>query len=297
MISCGASIHDVFHGFNGQLLEEWNPKDSVLHSLAALGLLIDLRNRTMELMNCGFPYPLAACHNGWGEYQYGTVPSSPLGWFAELPTSSMHTLPDGSLTLWSDGLGELADNLGVDPLALAHRLLRHIQDAAVLKSSRDDILVMRIRLGDKGQADWLPLAAQDYRGSQYAEIDTLVEFLDRSLRLALPEMKDECLADITVCAREALINALRHGCQNDPQRIARFRMAIASDGLSLQLRVLDDGPGYDFDAVQHEQIAAEQLLTEHRGLVMMRNIPTQIKFERRGADVTMTFPTHQHQSP
>ena len=290
MMSCGASVRDVFHGFNRQLLEEWNPTDTVLHSLAATGVLIDLRQRTLELMNCGFPCPLVADREGWGSYLGSAVPASPLGWFPELPDTTCHPLPDGSLLLWSDGLSELADGLCVDSLALAHRLLQRTDAAAVLKNSRDDILVLRISLADSGQPAWVPLLAQEYRGSQFREIDLLVETWDRSLRLAVPGASDERLADIIVCAREAVLNALNHGCGRAADQTARFAAAITPDAGTLRLQVRDDGPGYDFDSAAHEKLAAEHMLTEHRGLVMMRHIPARIEFARRGAEVTMTFP-------
>ncbi|MFI5337032.1 MAG: response regulator [Opitutales bacterium] len=289
MISHGAGIPEVFQGFNRQLLEEWNAPDTVLHSLAAAGMLIDLRQRRIELMNCGFPYPLTAGSDGWGEYQFGTVPSSPLGWFADLPPSSTHALPDGSLILWSDGLAELAEQLDVDPLCLSHRLLRSPKDGALLKNSADDILVMRIGLAPAGPPAHLPLLSQDFRGSDHGAIDPLVQRWDRSLRLALPELADERLADITVCAREAVLNALTHGCDRSPGRSAGLRAAVSSDGLTLRLRVRDDGPGHDFDAAGHEAAAAEQMLTEHRGLVLLRHLPDRIAFAARGSDVTMTF--------
>lgn len=292
MIERGAGMEDVFCYFNDLLLTDWNSPESVDLSIAALGITIDLDEQTAQQLNCGFPAPMLSGPEGWAAPLAKNTLSAPLGWFDEMPAISTTALVGGYLTLWSDGLADIADLEDVDPLAVARRLLgEDTRRDQLIARAKDDVAVVRVAVGpeaiDPKAAH--PIFAQIYRGEQLAEIDALQAFFDRSLHVALPRLPDDRLADITLCAREALLNALQHGCAGRPDGLVTVQAATTAGASVIALRIADEGPGHDFDLNTHERAAADNLLCEHRGLVMMKNLATSISFSGRGTCVTMEF--------
>jgi len=51
----------------------------------------------------------------------------------------------------------------------------------------------------------------------------------------------------------------------------------------------DPGPGHAFDLAAHEHSAASDLITAHRGLILMRHLSTHCCSQRRGAEITLDF--------
>lgn len=288
----GASVADVFRAANVFLLRGWNKGTEVETSVAALGAVIDPKQGTVELLNCGFPLPTLTGSDG-RPLEIEPVMSSPLGWFPRLPPPVTVEVEDGQLLFWSDGLEDLADRLGVDQLACAYRLLDDTHEReSLLKDAQDDILVLRADLRMDSQRrppEFVPIFDQRFAGDQGGEIDAIQTKAENSLRLVLPEIVDEKLSAVLLCLREALINAFEHGCENRPERTARLTLLWAESSARLLVEVSDDGEGHAFALSAHEQDAGELMLTEHRGLILMRNLCDEIKFSRQGRVVTMSF--------
>ncbi len=293
MTARGASIDEVFHRFNEMLIEEWNTDGDINLSLAACGLVLDRGSLSLHSLNCGFPFPLASDIDGFAYPLHSSHGTGPLGWFPERPASVYTPMPTGYVVVWTDGLPDLADKHDLDPLALTHRLLQ--TDGAreyYLANVADDIAVVRIdlaRYSRIGGSPAIPLVSRRFAGDTVDEIDRHQAWLERSLRVALPDTPDDKLADVTICAREAMINALSHGCEGRADRLADVQVSVSADRTQLHLRVTDSGQGHDFDLDTHEPTAAADLLTEHRGLVMMKHLPSRTAAFSRGACMTMDF--------
>lgn len=60
-------------------------------------------------------------------------------------------------------------------------------------------------------------------------------------------MKDDRDFCFRLCLEEALVNALRHGNQSDPERM--IRLEIAEDGDVCHVLVHDEGNGFDPDKI------------------------------------------------
>lgn len=294
MLDRGASMEQVFRRMNSLLIEEWNTGGKVELSLSACAAVIDLYRQSIHILNCGLPVPYLSDMEGWA-VTIGEAKASPLGWFDELPDVFNRKLDGGLLSFWSDGLEDTAQRMKVSPLALSYRLHASRQDNEELlrTHSLDDIVTVLIELSAKPDAircSRFPLLSEVYSGSQATQIDEIQADFERSVLLALPELPASALADSILCLREALLNALRHGCQAKADRFAKLQVAYDSKLHSLHICIQDDGQGHLFDFESHETVAADQLIAEHRGLVLVKNLASRMHLSARGNRLTMEFP-------
>ena len=122
-----------------------------------------------------------------------------------------------------------------------------------------------------------------------ATFDSFQAFWQRSLMLAVPELPEAKLHDVLLASREALLNALNHGCGGCADQRASLQIAYPPSRQTLRVRVCDPGPGHDFDLARHEKSALKELAEEHRGLVLIHHLASDVSFLRNGASVTMDF--------
>jgi FixJ family two-component response regulator/anti-sigma regulatory factor (Ser/Thr protein kinase) len=288
LLQGGAELTTVFQSINRLLLEDWNGRDNVVLSLAACAICVDQAAGNVTLLNCGLPNPLAS--DAQGDLSGDGVPGAcPLGWFDELPEVTRHPLGEGLLHFWSDGLDDLAEHYGVSTLSLAHRLQTDPDSApALLDPAADDIVVGRINLGSRERpTGCLPILSETYSSGDQERIDKLQAYFERSLRMALPGLSVERMLDSMLCLREALLNAFDHGCSGEGVGIVRVQVAIDTVVSCLRLRITDNGAGHNFDIEAYEPAAADELLTEHRGLIMMKHLSSDLRISERGTRIDM----------
>jgi len=286
----GSDLSATFGYLNTTLLEDWNGRHQVDLSLAACAICMDHRAGSLTLMNCGMPNPVFSDPDGW--VADTNIPgASPLGWFAELPATTTHSLGGGLLNFWSDGLEDLAERLNVSPLALSYRLQQEpSKNRALLANAADDIVVGRLALSaDPSESCRIPLVDETYPAGSQARIDSFQGYFEHSLRLAIPGIHEEKLVNSLLCLRESLLNALEHGCGGAPLCTARVRIAYDPADSSLWLCVSDTGPGHNFDSDRHESTSAEQLHDHHRGLIMIKHLSDQIRITDNGKCLLMTI--------
>jgi FixJ family two-component response regulator/anti-sigma regulatory factor (Ser/Thr protein kinase) len=293
LIDSGAPLEEVFRRFNQRLLDAPVIGEQ-MSSLAVCALLADRASGRLRAYVCGSPAPVWVDPDGWACPLAGR-PSSPLGWFDDLAmeTASID-VPAGAVWIWTDGLEELASQQGASSLSVAHALL-HARAAGAppewLADAADDVLALRLWPGlEPGMAAPdapEPLVAEVYSPDQLAGIDGLQAGWGRSLDIALPTLARNIHFDLMLCAREALINALQHGCREGDN--ARFQIAWLPGERLLQLRVSDPGPGHLSDAAQLAEGDAGELADAHRGLLLMRSLPSRFTAARNGAELTLDF--------
>jgi serine/threonine-protein kinase RsbW len=83
--------------------------------------------------------------------------------------------------------------------------------------------------------------------------------------------------------REALTNALVHGCREDPSR--RIRCAWRLGNARLTIAVEDDGEGFDWRALTGRR--SDDGKTSGRGMEILRTYSTRVRFNARGNSVTI----------
>jgi serine/threonine-protein kinase RsbW len=86
---------------------------------------------------------------------------------------------------------------------------------------------------------------------------------------------------------EVLANAIRYGNALDPAKVVRIRVAVTAD--AVELRVSDEGGGFD-PTRQPDPTTPENLEREDgRGLFVIRHLVDQVTFNERGNAVCLTL--------
>jgi anti-sigma regulatory factor (Ser/Thr protein kinase) len=111
-------------------------------------------------------------------------------------------------------------------------------------------------------------------------------FWSRSLFMAVPEMPEAMVHDILLSSREAVLNALRHGCGGRADTTAKFQIAYCAASQMVRVRVSDPGPGHQFDFSRAE---AHDLPDRHRGLFLIQHLASRVESKHGGATLIMDF--------
>ncbi len=292
MLEREATIDEVFAYFNDALLAEWNSSDASMQSLATCALIMDLESKTLEIANAGFPRPFHSNPDGFASALGDEVGAPPLGWFLSEFPRSQAPLGPGRIYIWTDGLSDLAADQGIDPLALADRLLnKNFPHENLTSNAGDDIAVLRFEEKDENSpaSFHYPLISVRISGDQLDNIDTWQAYCEKSLSIAQGPKTNPLLSDVLVCIREGLINALKHGCEARDDRFCELRVSRSPNGESYLVQIKDEGEGHEFDWEAHADKAAEALIPEHRGMIMMQTIPERTCVSENGTLILMEF--------
>ena len=106
-------------------------------------------------------------------------------------------------------------------------------------------------------------------------------------------LDDDATHWVGVAVRESVINAIKHGNAEDHAKrvTVELRLEPRAEPSRLVVRVLDQGPGFDPDAVA-DPLAPENLLrSSGRGIFFMRSFMDDITLQRipeGGMEVRMT---------
>ena len=299
MLVQSVELPEVFAYFNQLLLEEWSgisPFGAGI-SVAVCGLLFNLERQTASVITCGTPAPVYVEPDGHAQVlkEFGGYP---LGWFAEfsVPAKTHATSPGGVFLVWTDGLEDLAEKNGVTPLSAGVDLQRSRapgKPSLNLAAAADDILFARVGLPreDSEANPWHPLVLDQYHGGQGGDIDRLQTLWSRSLKLAVPDISSATHHDVLLASREAVLNALQHGCQSDAGLLCNYQMSCHPESGTIRVWVDDPGPGHGFTIAGREEDDAVQLFEKHRGLLFMKHLASSLTFARHGASVIMDFRT------
>jgi anti-sigma regulatory factor (Ser/Thr protein kinase) len=87
---------------------------------------------------------------------------------------------------------------------------------------------------------------------------------------------------LLLVVRELLMNAIVHGNESDPTRMALIR--VAHRGAHFEVQVDDEGEGFDFESLILGLPEDPQSLTK-RGLVLTHELSEELSFERGGSRV------------
>jgi len=92
--------------------------------------------------------------------------------------------------------------------------------------------------------------------------------------------------EIETSLREALANAVRHGCGNDPSRSVECSvMCDETRGMLIVIR--DPGPGFDPGSIP-SPVVGQNVFSEHgRGIYLISQLMDEVRFERGGTEIHM----------
>jgi serine/threonine-protein kinase RsbW len=110
--------------------------------------------------------------------------------------------------------------------------------------------------------------------------DSISEVL---VQLAVPEDKR---LEIGLAVQEALVNAVVHGCNNDPSMEVRCRLQSDPQGRIVVI-ISDPGPGFNPDVVSDPK-QPENVFADHgRGVYLIRQLMDEVHFENGGNEIRM----------
>ena len=91
---------------------------------------------------------------------------------------------------------------------------------------------------------------------------------------------------IETALREALANAILHGCRNDSAQVVDCTLSCDESG-GLRIVVRDPGPGFDPASVP-DPLAEENVRSSHgRGIYMITRLVDHVWFEQGGREIHM----------
>ncbi len=126
--------------------------------------------------------------------------------------------------------------------------------------------------------------------SNFDMVDFVQVLSDRIGQLA--GLDDDAVHWIGVAVRESVINAIKHGNREDDGKLVtvEFTFRPVERPSELLVRVLDEGQGFDVDAIA-DPLAPENILkSSGRGIFFMRSFMDDVTLQRRsegGVEVRM----------
>jgi serine/threonine-protein kinase RsbW len=92
--------------------------------------------------------------------------------------------------------------------------------------------------------------------------------------------------EIEFALREALANAIIHGCKRDPAK--KVECCVACDlSRGMLIVVRDPGPGFD-PASLPNPVVGQNIFSEHgRGIYLITQFMDEVRFERGGTEIHM----------
>jgi anti-sigma regulatory factor (Ser/Thr protein kinase) len=101
---------------------------------------------------------------------------------------------------------------------------------------------------------------------------------------------------VELALREALANAIIHGCNNDPSKKVECCVAC-TESSDVVIVVRDPGEGFDPRAVP-DPLAPKNLYSTHgRGIYLINQVMDEVSFERNGAEIRMRKATAASATP
>ena len=92
--------------------------------------------------------------------------------------------------------------------------------------------------------------------------------------------------EVEVALREALANAIEHGCQGDPSKQVQACVACDESG-DVVIVVRDPGPGFDVASVPDPRQPVFQLRDGGRGILLINELMDEVRFARDGREIEM----------
>ncbi len=132
-----------------------------------------------------------------------------------------------------------------------------------------DRLVPRLRLEVKGQFEAISPA-----------VGEVLALVDRMGCAAGKEF------EVETAVREALANAIRHGCERDPEKTVQVCVAC-DDARGMLIVVRDPGRGFDPASIP-SPVQGENLFSQGgRGIFLINELMDEVAFEKGGTEIRM----------
>ena len=123
------------------------------------------------------------------------------------------------------------------------------------------------------------------RNTLPSDVNIISPFVDQLMRfISRFRMAEGDNVEIELALREALVNAVVHGNQENPRKRVYVNCRCTLDG-QVSIRIEDEGTGFDHTAVPDPTSPANRLRTHGRGIYLIRTLMDEVEFEQGGSVV------------
>jgi serine/threonine-protein kinase RsbW len=92
--------------------------------------------------------------------------------------------------------------------------------------------------------------------------------------------------EVETSVREALANAIRHGCERDPEKKVQVCVAC-DDSRGMLIVVRDPGPGFDVESIP-SPVEGKNLFSQGgRGIFLINELMDEVSYEKGGTEIRM----------
>ncbi|MFQ5876940.1 MAG: ATP-binding protein [Acidobacteriota bacterium] len=92
--------------------------------------------------------------------------------------------------------------------------------------------------------------------------------------------------DVEIALREALVNAVVHGCRSDPAK--KVQLCVACDeSRGMLIIVRDPGEGFRPDKLPSPTLGQNLYSSHGRGIYLINRLMDEVRFERGGTEIRM----------
>ena len=138
-------------------------------------------------------------------------------------------------------------------------------------------------------------SSQTFRSSPFVElrntlpsrVDIVSPFVDGVMSfISRFRVADDGNFEIELALREALVNSIVHGNEEDPQKGVYVKCRCTTDG-EISITIEDEGKGFNSDAVPNPVSPDNLLLTHGRGTYLIRTLMDEVTYEQGGSVIHM----------
>lgn len=121
-----------------------------------------------------------------------------------------------------------------------------------------------------------------------AKIDNYQKIINSWIIRCIPEITEAKLTEISLCLREAMINADKHGCREIAGGRILLQMGCEESPRCLRVQVCDPGKGHQYDSCSTES-RHDHAEGKHLGLMLIHGLANHVRFNRGGAIIEFDF--------
>lgn len=126
-----------------------------------------------------------------------------------------------------------------------------------------------------------------YQATIPADVTSITPIMVQLMELAADT---QCFAgkemEIETALREALANAIIHGCKNDDRQTVQLSVACDED-CGIEMVVRGPGNGFDPKSIPDPTIDQNIYETHGRGLYLINQLMDEVRYERGGTEIRM----------
>jgi serine/threonine-protein kinase RsbW len=121
--------------------------------------------------------------------------------------------------------------------------------------------------------------------SEVANLRIVEKMIDETT--AELHISQDSYGKILVSTLEGVNNAIVHGNKSDPEKNVNIDFKFRNN--ELKIKISDEGPGFKPDKVPDPTAPENIEELNGRGIFLMSHLADEIKFNKKGNSVTMTF--------